>query len=202
MPRYDLFGDTVCFASRMESTSKAMRIQVAELTYFLLRNAQKSTFNMTLRLGPDGLPGIQVKGKGRVTTYWIDGVQGEADCVSPDTSAHASIAADLPPVTDTTASTLRQAAAALVLDGPASDFLLTRPSSVLTAGAGRATSANSGGVDEIQDVVDGPAYGALNRSSSAASQGLRLSSRERDHKVAEVNGPASGPVEVPAAPFS
>ena len=34
---------------------------MAELTYFLLKDAQgKSLFNMTLRKGDDGLPGIQV----------------------------------------------------------------------------------------------------------------------------------------------
>ena len=36
------------------------RAQVAELTYYLLKNARNNTFIMTKRCGSDGLPGIEV----------------------------------------------------------------------------------------------------------------------------------------------
>ncbi len=58
---YDLWGDTVNVASRMESLGIAEAIQVTEATYVRIRDK----FNLEQR----GL--ISVKGKGEMLTYWL-----------------------------------------------------------------------------------------------------------------------------------
>ena len=60
---FDIWGDTVNVASRMESTSEINRIQVPMSVYELL----KDEFNLDCR-GP-----IQVKGKGEMVTYYVVG---------------------------------------------------------------------------------------------------------------------------------
>ncbi|NJK64774.1 MAG: response regulator [Synechococcaceae cyanobacterium SM2_3_1] len=60
---YDLWGDAVNLASRMESQGKAGQIQVSVAVYNRLCH--------TYRLQQRGL--IPVKGKGLVTTYWLLG---------------------------------------------------------------------------------------------------------------------------------
>lgn len=64
---YDLWGDTVNVASRMESTGQPGRIQVSARAYEKL----KDQFVLEDR----GL--VQVKGRGEIRTYWLQGVRSK-----------------------------------------------------------------------------------------------------------------------------
>jgi len=60
---YDVFGDTINTASRMESNSETMRINVSERTWELVRDE----FNMSSR------GDFEVKGKGIMRMYFVEG---------------------------------------------------------------------------------------------------------------------------------
>ncbi len=60
---YDLWGDAVNIASRMESSGEAGKIQVTEMTYQRLKHQY--------RFEPRGM--ISVKGRGEMMTYWLLG---------------------------------------------------------------------------------------------------------------------------------
>ncbi len=70
--QYDLWGDTVNTASRMESHGQPDRIQIAEGTYQLI----KDDFDTTLR-GP-----IDIKGKGTLTTWYLEPEREPATAVT------------------------------------------------------------------------------------------------------------------------
>jgi class 3 adenylate cyclase len=59
---YDIWGDTVNIASRMESNSEPGRINISESTYQLIKN----DFNCTFR------GEIEVKNKGMMKMYFVD----------------------------------------------------------------------------------------------------------------------------------
>jgi class 3 adenylate cyclase len=71
MPRYCFFGETVDYASKMEATSKKMKIQVSEMTYRLLNDCVNLKFVMTKRM-EGGIAGVEIKGKGQQITFWIE----------------------------------------------------------------------------------------------------------------------------------
>ena len=62
---YDLWGDTVNIASRMESHGQPEKVQISEATYHLIRDS----FNCTKR------GTIDVKGKGQMTVYFLDSLK-------------------------------------------------------------------------------------------------------------------------------
>ena len=70
--QYDVWGDTVNVASRMESSSEPGRIQVSEVFAHALQKAEAHVLHSPSSvLRERGM--IEVKGKGQMKTFWLEG---------------------------------------------------------------------------------------------------------------------------------
>eukprot|EP00804_Cyclotella_cryptica_P012592 CCRYP_014729-RA/>CCRYP_014729-RA protein AED:0.42 eAED:0.42 QI:0/-1/0/1/-1/1/1/0/528 len=72
LPKYTVFGDTVNFASRMEQTSVKMRLQISPSTQRMLLDAPNYDFEFEDRYDDNDELGVELKGKGRQYTYWVN----------------------------------------------------------------------------------------------------------------------------------
>ncbi|RMH70858.1 MAG: hypothetical protein D6675_08200, partial [Gemmatimonadetes bacterium] len=69
---YDIFGDTVNTASRMESNSEPMRINISEMTYSILQENVEA-FNIPVKFIPRQPQ--EVKGKGNMRMYFVEAIE-------------------------------------------------------------------------------------------------------------------------------
>ena len=74
--QYDIWGDTVNTASRMESSGEVGQVNISEATYALVKNETGLTFT------PRGK--VQAKGKGEMEMYFV----GNSRAANRPTSAH------------------------------------------------------------------------------------------------------------------
>ncbi len=70
--QYDIWGDTVNTASRMESSGEVGRVNISEATYALVKEQAGSLFDFT----PRGK--VQAKGKGELEMYFVERSAGAA----------------------------------------------------------------------------------------------------------------------------
>ncbi len=67
---YDIWGDTVNTASRMESSGEVGQVNISEATYEIVKNASTPLSDPVFTFTPRGK--VQAKGKGEMEMYFVD----------------------------------------------------------------------------------------------------------------------------------
>ena len=80
--RFQLFGDTVNTAARMESTGQPRRIQISSETAMLLKKAGKEEWCQKRKST------VVAKGKGELSTYWLLPKQRCSTIADSEPSSH------------------------------------------------------------------------------------------------------------------
>jgi len=96
---FDLWGDSVNYASRMESTGVPGKIQISRTVYERVHDI----FEVEERQG------VQVKGKGMLTTYIVQGEKGGAQPpIMAQQQQPVAVAVSVPSTTTTTTTTKQE----------------------------------------------------------------------------------------------
>ncbi|XP_022208137.1 adenylate cyclase type 3 isoform X2 [Drosophila obscura] len=133
-PHYDIWGNTVNVASRMESTGKAGAIQVTEETCNILQQ-----FGYTFQ--QRGL--VSVKGKGQLMTYYLQGKS--QPCAEPAAAAPAAIE-----LHETTSSSALESTTELDISDIKTPLLkLKGPEAAPAAESGPASSLGNGSAGQV-----------------------------------------------------
>jgi class 3 adenylate cyclase len=68
--QYDIWGDTVNIASRMESSGEVGQVNISEATYALVKDASTPLGTPAFTFTPRGK--VQAKGKGEMEMYFVN----------------------------------------------------------------------------------------------------------------------------------
>jgi len=173
--RFQLFGDTVNTASRMESTGKTGRIQVSQTTADLLRNAKKSHW---LKARDEM---VEAKGKGLMITYWVE-PKGAAEisvCGTADVTKSTGFSDDL--ATSTRLSNRMERLIAWnidILEQLLKKIVMRRrviKHKSSTVKWSKTNSKSSTVLDEVQEVIKLPEYDGKYNDAEADSSSVVLS---------------------------
>ena len=79
--QYDIWGDTVNTASRMESSGEVGQVNISKATYALVREQAGRLFDFTPhgKACPGLRAGVQAKGKGEMEMYFVRRAQATID---------------------------------------------------------------------------------------------------------------------------
>ncbi|KAF2353259.1 hem NO binding associated [Trinorchestia longiramus] len=174
MPRYCLFGDAVNTASRMESTSEAMKIHISQSTKEILPPGYTTEVRGE----------IMVKGKGNMKTYWLTTKDGRNSIKGQYSPPQFATAGSSPP------STVSRAYSPVTMEEVAR---LSRANTPVPGGGGGSGSIGGG----TGGAAAAPGGSSGKRRFSNASFGTNGSIGPGDHRLSLSMSTNSTPVPSP-----